>query len=85
MIATKHITDKFFFVSDCFYKQNELSFALEDYDQALELDPQDTAIKTRISAIHNEFGANFLQDKNYAVSPVFLSTLLSDSLDHLSF
>ncbi|XP_059175986.1 tetratricopeptide repeat protein 16-like [Physella acuta] len=50
---------------DCFYKQNELSFALEDYDQALELDPQDSAIKTRIAAIHNEFGSNFLQDKNY--------------------
>ena len=54
--------------ADCFFKQGELNFALQDYHQALELDPTDAAIGARISVIHNEFGVNLYQDKNYVVS-----------------
>ncbi|GFR68898.1 tetratricopeptide repeat protein 16 [Elysia marginata] len=50
---------------DCFFKQSELTFALQDYHQALELDPQDSAVKARISVVHNEFGVEQYQDKNY--------------------
>ncbi|XP_076454901.1 tetratricopeptide repeat protein 16-like isoform X2 [Babylonia areolata] len=50
---------------DCFFKQGELNFALQDYHQALELDGADVAVGARISVIHNEFGVNLYQDKNY--------------------
>lgn len=55
-------------ISDCFFKQSELNFALQDYLQALELDESDTAIATRISVIYNEFGVGLYQDKKYTVS-----------------
>ncbi|CAL1536379.1 unnamed protein product [Lymnaea stagnalis] len=51
---------------DCFYKQGQLKFALEDYHQALELDPQESAIKSRISIIYNDFGVELFQDKKYS-------------------
>nr|KAG5693403.1 hypothetical protein BaRGS_009876 [Batillaria attramentaria] len=50
---------------DCFFKQGELNFAMQDYHQALELDGSDAAVAARISVIHNEFGVNLYQDKNY--------------------
>ncbi|KAL8608187.1 hypothetical protein ACOMHN_016642 [Nucella lapillus] len=50
---------------DCFFKQGELNFALQDYHQALELDGSDAAVGARVSVIHNEFGVNLYQDKNY--------------------
>lgn len=50
---------------DCFFKQGELTFAMQDYMQALELDISDTAVKVRISVLHNEFGVNAYQDKDY--------------------
>lgn len=60
-------TEKSLYVNrgDCFFKQSELTFALQDYHQALELDPQDSAVKARISVVHNEFGVEQYQDKNY--------------------
>ena len=45
-----------------------MNFALQDYNQALEIDPNDQSIKSRISVIHNEFGVNAYQEKNYTVS-----------------
>ncbi|ESO83748.1 hypothetical protein LOTGIDRAFT_236422 [Lottia gigantea] len=53
---------------DCFLKQDELNFALQDYHQALELDPSDVYIKTRISVIHAEFAYTAYQEKNYSES-----------------
>ncbi|XP_050389165.1 tetratricopeptide repeat protein 16 [Patella vulgata] len=50
---------------DCFLKQDELNFALQDYHQALEIDGQDAFIRTRISVIHAEFAHSAYQDKNY--------------------
>ena len=58
----------FFLFSDCFFRQEEFNFALQDYHQALELDPHDETIKSRISVIHNEFGVSAYQDKMYNVS-----------------
>ena len=60
-------TEKSLYVNrgDCFFKQSELNFALQDYHQALELDGLDPAIKARISVIHNELGVQLYQDKNY--------------------
>ncbi|XP_067660873.1 tetratricopeptide repeat protein 16-like isoform X1 [Haliotis asinina] len=55
---------------DCFFKQNELNFALQDYHQAMELDANDQATKSRIAVIHNEFGVGAYQEKNYAESEV---------------
>jgi tetratricopeptide (TPR) repeat protein len=54
--------------SDCFFRQNDFNFALQDYSQALELDPDDENIKSRISVIYNEFGVTAYQDKNFSVS-----------------
>ncbi|XP_061164598.1 tetratricopeptide repeat protein 16-like isoform X1 [Saccostrea echinata] len=51
---------------DCFFRQNDFNFALQDYCQALELDPADDNIKSRISVIYNEFGVTAYQDKNYS-------------------
>merc|ERR1719239_83005 len=61
-------TEKSLYVNrgDCFFKQNELTFALQDYHQALELDSLDTVIKARISVIHNELGVGHYQEKNYS-------------------
>ncbi|CAG5117465.1 unnamed protein product, partial [Candidula unifasciata] len=53
---------------DCFYKKNELLFAMEDYLQALELDPQDTAIMFRLALVHNEFAVSHFDDKNYTAA-----------------
>ena len=63
----REITCKFLF-SDCFFKQGELNFALQDYLQALELDGSDVSVGARISVIHNEFGVNLYQEKDYIVS-----------------
>ena len=57
-----------YFFSDCFFRQEEFNFSLQDYHQALELDPNDETIKSRISVIHNEFGVSAYQDKMYSVS-----------------
>lgn len=51
---------------DCFFRQEEYNFAMQDYEQALELDPNDETIKSRISVIHNEFGVAAYQDKRFA-------------------
>ncbi|XP_052229200.1 LOW QUALITY PROTEIN: tetratricopeptide repeat protein 16-like [Dreissena polymorpha] len=50
---------------DCFFRQDEFSFAMQDYEQALEMDPSDDTIKSRISVIHNEFGVQAYQDKMF--------------------
>ncbi|XP_013077353.2 tetratricopeptide repeat protein 16-like isoform X1 [Biomphalaria glabrata] len=51
---------------DCFYKQGDITFALEDYYLALEIDPQNAAIKSRIAAIHCEMGENLSEEKKYS-------------------
>ena len=53
--------------SDCFFKEGNLQFSLADYQQALEIDPTDTATKARIAVIHNEYGIQEYQAKTYQV------------------
>lgn len=61
---------------DCFFKQGELHFAMQDYQQALELDGSDAAVAARISVIHNEFGVNLYQEKNYVEAEAKFSLAL---------
>lgn len=57
----------FLIFPDCFFRQNDFNFALQDYCQALDLDPEDENVKSRISVIYNEFGVTAYQDKNFSV------------------
>ncbi|XP_060697203.1 tetratricopeptide repeat protein 16-like [Hemiscyllium ocellatum] len=50
---------------DCFLKQCNLDFALLDYEQAHELDPEDWRVQIRIAAINNEKGLMEHQNGNY--------------------
>ncbi len=67
---------------DCFFRQANYQFAIADYQQALELDPMDDAIHSRVAVIHNEYGVQDFQDKNYQVqftglTPITYSDLSS--------
>lgn len=42
--------------SDCYFRQKEWLFALADYQQAEELDPQNKTIRLRLAVIHNTLG-----------------------------
>ncbi|XP_038063686.1 uncharacterized protein LOC119734321 [Patiria miniata] len=50
---------------DCFFRLNELHFALADYHQALELDNTDWTIRSRIASIHSEFGLMDYEEHSY--------------------
>ena len=54
-------------MSDCFFKEGNLQFSLADYQQALEIDPTDGAIKGRVAVIYNEYGIQEYQAKVYSV------------------
>ncbi len=53
------------FSTDCFFRLNELHFALADYHQALEMDHSDWMIRSRIASIHSEFGLLDYEEHNY--------------------
>ena len=44
----------------------EFDFSLSDYHQALEIDPEDTSVKVRLSVVYNELGLLSYSDKLYA-------------------
>ena len=68
-------------VPDCFFRQSHLQFALADYHQALELDPGDENVRSRIAIVHNEHGIAEYMDKNYQVThSLFVSVSLNLSL-----
>lgn len=50
---------------DCFFKLCEWSFALADYQQAEEMDPDNTVIWLRLAVIHNTMGLHSYDDKKY--------------------
>ena len=56
---------EFAWFSDCFFRQQNLQFALADYHQALELDARDEATRNRVAVVHNEYGILDFQDKAY--------------------
>nr|XP_032814584.1 tetratricopeptide repeat protein 16 isoform X1 [Petromyzon marinus]XP_032814585.1 tetratricopeptide repeat protein 16 isoform X1 [Petromyzon marinus]XP_032814586.1 tetratricopeptide repeat protein 16 isoform X1 [Petromyzon marinus]XP_032814587.1 tetratricopeptide repeat protein 16 isoform X1 [Petromyzon marinus]XP_032814588.1 tetratricopeptide repeat protein 16 isoform X1 [Petromyzon marinus] len=51
---------------DCFYKMDELGFALADYQQAYELDPGDSCLRERIALVHHDLAVMDHQEKRYA-------------------
>ncbi|KAM4696063.1 uncharacterized protein WCC33_014791 [Rhinophrynus dorsalis] len=50
---------------DCFFQLGEMSFALEDYQQALELDDADWGIRTRIARLLDEMGIRAQRMRQY--------------------
>lgn len=53
--------------TDCFFRQGNMTFALADYLQALEMDPTNFVIHERISEIH-AYRANVLfENKRFKV------------------
>eukprot|EP00057_Strongylocentrotus_purpuratus_P033762 XP_792693.2 PREDICTED: tetratricopeptide repeat protein 16 [Strongylocentrotus purpuratus] len=50
---------------DCFFRLQELHFALADYHQASELDGCDAGIRSRVAAIHNQFGLQDYEEHSY--------------------
>ncbi|XP_042612670.1 tetratricopeptide repeat protein 16 isoform X1 [Cyprinus carpio] len=50
---------------DCFFKQCEWTFALADYQQAEEMDADNTAIWLRLAIIHYTLGLHSYKDKKY--------------------
>ncbi|XP_069039498.1 tetratricopeptide repeat protein 16 [Lepisosteus oculatus] len=48
---------------DCFFKQGEWTFALADYQQAEEMDPEDRAVWNRLALVHNSLGLLEYQDR----------------------
>ncbi|XP_029466902.1 tetratricopeptide repeat protein 16 isoform X2 [Rhinatrema bivittatum] len=50
---------------DCFFRLGEMTFALADFQQALELKPEDQSVWTRIGMLYNELGLQEQQKKNY--------------------
>ncbi|KAK2845617.1 hypothetical protein Q7C36_010471 [Tachysurus vachellii] len=50
---------------DCFFRQKEWLFALADYQQAEELDPQNTVIWLRLAVIHNTLGLHSYENLNF--------------------
>lgn len=49
-------------VLDCFFKQGEWCYALADYQQAEEMQPDDPAVRLRLGVLHNTLGSLCFQD-----------------------
>ncbi len=67
MYYTEKISDlskkRVFFPLDCFFKQCEWTFALADYQQAEEMNSDNTDIWLRLAVIHNTLGLHSYEDK----------------------
>ncbi|XP_019615804.1 PREDICTED: uncharacterized protein LOC109463427 [Branchiostoma belcheri] len=64
---------------DCFFRQGDLHFALADYHQALELDPEDWAVRSRIAVVHSEFGVLDYEERNYQESETRFSLAIQNN------
>uniref|UniRef100_A0A1I8J5W5 TPR_REGION domain-containing protein n=1 Tax=Macrostomum lignano TaxID=282301 RepID=A0A1I8J5W5_9PLAT len=53
---------------DCFYRLGRLQFAQLDYEQAWDLDPNDSSIGLRLSLVHHRMGQAAFQEKDFAKS-----------------
>ena len=60
-------SEKGFYVNrgDCFYRKNDKQFAILDYEQAHELDPNDETINKRIALICYEMAVEKYDQKEY--------------------
>lgn len=52
---------------DCFYRKHDKTYALLDYEQAHEIDPNDDSIKRRMAKIYHELGVDKYDAKKYTV------------------
>ncbi|XP_067398296.1 tetratricopeptide repeat protein 16 [Emydura macquarii macquarii] len=50
---------------DCLFRLGELTFALADYQQALELSPMDFSLRRRVGMLLDELGLQELKDRKY--------------------
>lgn len=66
----------FIFSLDCFFRLNELHFALSDYQQALEMDNSDWSVRCRLSIVYNEFGILEYYDRHYLEAIDHLTTCI---------
>ena len=62
--------------ADCFFRLNELHFALSDYQQALEMDSSDWSVRCRLSIVYNEFGILEYYDRHYLEAIDHLTTCI---------
>eukprot|EP00795_Rhopilema_esculentum_P010263 gene10263-18957_t len=62
---------------DCFYKTKELHFALSDYLEALEIDPTNSTIKSRLAAVYNDLGILEYHERRYQQAEEFFSVAIS--------
>lgn len=58
---------------DCFMAKGQITFALQDYEQALELSPNNTEIQLRISNVYFNNAERFYKEKRYKESDAELT------------
>lgn len=51
--------------AECFYQKMKYNFSLQDYQQALELDPNDTSILPKIASVYYVIGVEKYMNRNY--------------------
>ena len=61
---------------DCFYRMNNLHFALPDYQQALELDQSDWSIQCRIAIVFCELGVECFGRGQYSEAEQHFSSAI---------
>ena len=61
---------------DCFYRMNNLHFALPDYQQALELDQSDWSIRCRIAVVFCELGVECFGRGQYSEAEEHFSSAI---------
>ena len=66
--------DQFAPFSDCFLTKGQVTFALQDYEQALELAPNNHEIKIRISNVFFGNAERQYKEKHYQVSGLVLQS-----------
>lgn len=62
--------------------KEQVTFALQDYDQALELSPNNNEIKLRISNVYFNNAERQYKEKRYKVNEYFLF-VYSDKLSNM--
>eukprot|EP00106_Octopus_bimaculoides_P019668 XP_014787110.1 PREDICTED: tetratricopeptide repeat protein 16-like [Octopus bimaculoides] len=65
--------------AECFYQKGDYHFALQDYEQALELDPLDRKYFPRISELSYLLALQYYTDRNFEESVVKLDKAVSYS------
>lgn len=59
--------ERFSLLIDCFLAKGQIIFAIQDYEQALELMPNNNEIKLRISSVYFDNAERQYKEKRYQV------------------